>query len=140
MDRAYVSPVPFGLGHVKPRHYRAMLKIIWDNRDALPHAWNVLTRGTCDGCALGTIGLHDWTLREDAVHLCTVRRELLRLNTMGAIASAEEKLSDVSALMKLDSKSLRDLGRIPFPMRRRAGERGFSRISWDTAFAELGAK
>jgi molybdopterin-dependent oxidoreductase alpha subunit len=140
MDRAYVSPVPFGLGSVKPQHYRAMLKVLWDNRDALPHAWKVLTQGTCDGCALGTIGLHDWTLREDAVHLCTVRLELLRLNTIGAIQSFEEKLADVSSLAKLDSKALRALGRIPYPMRRRAGEKGFRRISWDEAFAELGAK
>src|SRR5262245_19635415 len=93
--RSYVSPIPFGLGRTKPQHYRAMLRVLWENRDHLGHAWRVLTQGTCDGCALGTIGLHDWTLGEDEVHLCTVRLELLRLNTMGAIADAERALADV---------------------------------------------
>ena len=58
---------PFGLGHRKPKHFRDMLGVIWRNRDNLPYAWKVLTRGVCDGCALGVAGLHDWTI--DGVHL-----------------------------------------------------------------------
>ena len=54
-----------------------MLRVAWRNRDNLPYAWRVLTRGVCDGCALGTSGVRDWTL--DGVHLCLVRLELLRL-------------------------------------------------------------
>jgi hypothetical protein len=37
----------------------------------------------CDGCALGTTGVRDWTL--DGTHLCMVRLELMRLNTAGAL-------------------------------------------------------
>jgi molybdopterin-dependent oxidoreductase alpha subunit len=42
-------------------------------------------------------------------------------------------LADVEALRTLDGKELRNLGRLPYPMLRRAGERGFSRVSWDEA-------
>ncbi len=28
----------------------------------LPFAWRILTQGVCDGCALGTTGLRDWTI------------------------------------------------------------------------------
>ena len=52
----------FGLGEQKPHHYREMLKIAWANRDQLPFAWRILNDGVCDGCALGTSGLSDWTL------------------------------------------------------------------------------
>ena len=52
----------FGLGTQKPHHYREMLKIAWENRDQLPFAWRILNDGVCDGCALGTSGLSDWTL------------------------------------------------------------------------------
>ena len=71
---------PFGLGHVKPKHYRDMLRVVLRNRDNLGYAWKVLSRGACDGCALGTAGLRDWTLT--GTHLCMVRLNLLRLNTM----------------------------------------------------------
>jgi molybdopterin-dependent oxidoreductase alpha subunit len=134
------SLVPFGVHETKPRHFSSMLRIVWENRDNLPYAWKVLSRGTCDGCALGTIGLRDWTLGPAETHLCMVRLELLRLNTMGPIPDFEERLADVAALQRLDSRALRELGRLPFPMRRRAGDKGFSRISWEELFAEAGAR
>jgi hypothetical protein len=133
--------IPNGFGHVKPNHYGDMLRVLWENRDELPYAWRILRDGVCDGCALGTSGLHDWTM--DGVHLCMVRLQLLRLNTMGALAP--ERLADVAALAGsrgvggsgssagLDGRQLRDLGRLPYPMRRRAGEPGFTRVSWDDA-------
>ena len=73
----------FGLGQQKPHHYREMVRIVWENRDQLPFAWRILTRGVCDGCALGTTGVRDWTL--PGTHLCMVRLELLRLNTAPAL-------------------------------------------------------
>src|SRR4029077_18467341 len=33
----------------------------------------------------------------------------------------------------LDGKQLRDLGRLPYPMVRRSGDKGFTRVSWDEA-------
>src|SRR5438094_473836 len=75
-----VRLAPFGLGQVKPKHFRDMVRVVWENRDNLAYAWKILTRGVCDGCALGVAGLHDWTI--EGVHLCMTRLNLLRLNTM----------------------------------------------------------
>lgn len=130
------SRVPFGIGETKPRHYLEMGRILWENKAKLPYAWRVLNDGVCDGCALGTTGLHDWTI--EGTHLCLVRLNLLRLNTMGPFP--KRTLDDVDALAKLDGKALRELGRIPHPYRRRRGERGFTRVSWDEALAGIGAK
>ena len=121
--------LPFGLDRQKPRHYREMLRIVWENRDQLPYAWRVLSQGVCDGCALGTTGLKDWTL--DGPHLCMVRLELLRLNTAPALNPAV--LADVRSLSSTTSAGLRALGRLPEPMLRRAGEPCFRVVSWDEA-------
>jgi molybdopterin-dependent oxidoreductase alpha subunit len=123
----------FGIGQQKPHHYREMLKIAWENRDQLPFAWRILNNGVCDGCALGTSGLSDWTL--PGVHLCMVRLELMRLNT--APACDPSMLSDVSALKAFSSQQLRELGRLPYPMLRRHGEPGFLVASWDEALDRI---
>ncbi len=129
-DRSsWVSLVPNGIGQVKPNHYLEMARVIWRNRDELPFAWRILTRGVCDGCALGTTGLRDFTM--DGVHLCMVRLELLRLNTMPALDL--KRLEDAEALARLTGAELRELGRLPYPMVRRRGERGFRRVGWDEA-------
>ncbi len=128
--------IPFGLGHRKPKHFRDMVKIAWVNRDNPGYAWKVLTRGVCDGCALGVAGLHDWTI--EGVHLCMTRLNLLRLNTMPALDPA--RLADVSALAGLDNRALRDLGRLAQPLRRRRGEKGFTPVSWDEALVSVGGR
>ena len=146
--------IPFGLGETKPKHFRDMLRVVWKNRDNLGYAWKVLSRGVCDGCALGVAGLHDWTI--PGVHLCMTRLNLLRLNTMPALDPA--LLADVESLarkvastsphgsaqpnpaspaLRMDNAKLRELGRLPYPMVRRRGEPGFRRISWDDANALL---
>jgi molybdopterin-dependent oxidoreductase alpha subunit len=131
-----VSWVPFGLGETKPHHYREMLKVLWENRDNLAYAWRILRHGVCDGCSLGPRGLRDDAI--SGVHLCMVRLKMLRINTMSALDPA--RLADVAALRKLDGRRLRELGRLPFPMLRRAGESGFRRISWDEAIQLAGAR
>ena len=123
----------FGLGRQKPHHYREMVRVAWENRDQLPFAWRILTRGVCDGCALGTSGLSDWTL--PGVHLCMVRLELMRLNTAPALAT--EVLADVAPLASRSSADLRALGRLPEPMLRRGGDRGFRAIGWDEAYDRM---
>ena len=128
--------MPFGVLSRKPRHFRDMIVIAWRNRDNPRYAWKVLTRGVCDGCALGVAGLHDWTI--PGVHLCMTRLNLLRLNTVGPFDPA--KLADVGALEKLNNAELRALGRLPYPFVRRKGERGFTRVSWDEVHARLGAR
>src|SRR4026207_694461 len=102
------AAVPFGLGQTKPQHFRDMAKIAWENRDNLGYAWKVLSRGVCDGCALGVAGVHDWTI--DGVHLCMTRLNLLRLNTMPAMR--EDALANVSALSGKRNEELRKLGRL----------------------------
>ncbi|HKZ47630.1 MAG TPA: FdhF/YdeP family oxidoreductase, partial [Thermoplasmata archaeon] len=99
------------------------------------YAMRILSRGVCDGCALGTAGLRDFTA--EGIHLCTVRLRLLKLNTMGALDV--DLLRVVAPLDGLSSKDLRDLGRLPFPMIRRRGAPGFRRTSWDEALATLAA-
>jgi molybdopterin-dependent oxidoreductase alpha subunit len=113
-----------------------MARVFWRNRDELPFAWRLLTKGVCDGCALGTTGLRDWT--QDGIHLCMVRLELLRLNTAPALDPA--RLSDVSTLDGLSSRELRELGRLPEPMIRRKGEKGFRVVTWDEAYAAAAEK
>ncbi len=125
----WVSLAPNGIGQVKPNHYVEIVKTIWRNRDELPFALRILTKGVCDGCALGTTGIHDFTM--DGVHLCMARLDLMRLNTMPALDV--KCLEDVNKLARLTAAELRELGRLPYPMIRRRGERGFTRASWDEA-------
>ena len=124
-----MSLVPTGLGETKPHHYRDMARMVWANRDQLPFAWRILSRGVCDGCALGTSGFKDYTI--EGIHVCMIRLELLRLNTMPALDVS--LLKDVRTLSGKSSADLRELGRLPFPMLRRRGEAGFTRISWEMA-------
>ena len=80
--RLWASWKPFGIGETRPSSYLEVARAVWENRRRPRYAWRILSRGTCDGCALGTNGLRDWTI--DGVHLCNVRLRLLRLNTMEA--------------------------------------------------------
>src|SRR3954453_1674743 len=135
-ERGLGSKIPFGLGRWKPQHFRDMAGVVWKNRDNLPYAWKVLSRGVCDGCALGVAGFHDWTIQ--GVHICMTRLNLLRLNTMPALDV--RLLEDASRLAALDNAQLRELGRLPYPMLREKSARGFRRISWDEAYARIAAK
>jgi len=123
----------FGLGRQKPHHYLEMAKIAWENRDQWPFAWRILKTGVCDGCALGTTGLSDWTL--PGTHLCMVRLELMRLNTAPPLDPAA--LADAAALSRLSSRALRALGRLPHPMLRSSGDGGFRPVSWDEALDRI---
>src|SRR3954469_4628946 len=130
------SAVPFGLGQTKPKHFRDMAGVVWNNRDNLSYAWKVLSQGVCDGCALGVSGFHDWTI--SGVHLCMTRLNLLRLNTMPELDI--RLLEDVSQLKNKSNAELRALGRIPYPMLRKKGDRGFKRITWDDALERIAKK
>jgi molybdopterin-dependent oxidoreductase alpha subunit len=132
----WVSLSPNGIGHTKPNHYLEIAKTIWRNRDQLPYAWRILTRGVCDGCALGTSGIHDFTM--EGVHLCMVRLDLMRLNTMPALDV--DLLKDARRLTRFKTSELRELGRLPFPMIRRRGEPGFTRTSWDEALGVVASR
>ena len=126
----WASVIPRDPRERKPNHYWEMLRVVWENRDQLPFAWRILNHGVCDGCALGTTGLKDWTI--DGVHLCMVRLELMRLNTSRALDSS--RLADVSSLARMNSRDLRALGRLPEPMIWRKGEKGFRIVSWEEAY------
>ncbi len=123
----WASPRPLGLGQQRPNNYLEMFKAGWANRDRAGYAWRILNEGCCDGCALGTKGMHDWTI--EGTHLCNVRLRLLRLNTAPPFDPAE--LDDVTALSERTSSELRDMGRIPHPLVRHKGDKGFRRASWD---------
>jgi molybdopterin-dependent oxidoreductase alpha subunit len=125
----WVGLRPNGIGLTKPNHYLEMLRTLWENRRSLPYAHRILRKGVCDGCALGVAGFHDWTIK--GVHLCTTRLALLKTNTMGE--ADHDLLADVTMLRGRRGKELRDLGRLAYPMVRRHGEPGFTRMSWDDA-------
>ena len=121
---------PFGLlWKTKPRHFREMLKVAWDNRRELPWAWKVLRHGVCDGCSLGPYGLRDNVI--DGTHLCLTRLKLLRLNTMPALPDGA--WSDIRRLRLYTNEQLHQMGRLPYPLLYRKGDQGFRRISWDEA-------
>src|SRR6185295_1544630 len=130
------AAVPFGMGQAKPKHFRDMAAVVWKNRDNLSYAWKVMSRGVCDGCALGVAGFHDWTI--SGVHLCMTRLNLLRLNTMPELDI--RLLEDISQLKTKTNAELRALGRIPFPLLRKKGDPGFKRISWDDALDRIAKK
>ena len=121
---------PFGVGERKPHHFLEIAQTAWENRRHPLYAWRILNQGVCDGCALGTTGMRDWTI--DSVHLCTVRLNLLQLNTMDALPW-QRLQDDLPTLSALSSAELRQLGRLPYPMVRHSGEPGFTRVSWDDA-------
>ena len=123
----WVSLIPYGVNQAHPNAYKDILRCAVQNRDNLGYAWRILRDGCCDGCSLGTSGLHDWTMK--GVHLCNVRLELLRLNTMPSMNY--HLLEDVRTLQDKSEKELRQLGRLSVPMIRRRGDKGFLRISWD---------
>src|SRR4030095_686410 len=134
--RTLLEWVPFGLGQVKPHHFRDMAKVVWENRDNLGYGWDVLTRGVCDGCALGVAGLRDWTVK--GPHLCMTRLNLLRLNTVPALDV--QLLEDIARLKELDNQQLRKLGRLPYPMLREKGAPGFRRIGWNEAYERIAGR
>ncbi|MEA2453111.1 MAG: hypothetical protein QOG04_1821 [Actinomycetota bacterium] len=127
----WASKKPFGIGEKRPNNYAELWRAFRENKGRRGYAWRILKHGVCDGCALGTTGMKDWTL--DEVHLCNVRLRLLRLNTMPSLEVGE--LADAGRLETMTSAELRELGRLPFPMIRRKGEPGFTRIGWDEAMA-----
>ena len=132
----WASWKPFGIGEQYPNNYWEVFRAIWLSRHKLPYAWNILNKGVCDGCALGTTGMKDWTV--DGIHVCNVRLRLLQMNTMSALNP--ELLEDVGQLQTKKSAQLRELGRLPYPMIRRRGEKGFSRVSWDEALEVIASK
>jgi molybdopterin-dependent oxidoreductase alpha subunit len=73
--------------------------------------------------------MHDWTIK--GIHLCAVRLQLLRLNTMPAMDW--RLLEHVTPLREMSEKKLRKLGRLAVPMIRRKDEKGFTRVPWDKA-------
>lgn len=126
-------PVPFGLGKRKPKHFREMMRIAWENRDNLRYAWRILKHGVCDGCSLGPRGLKDDVV--EGTHLCLTRLNLLRLNTMPAMAPQE--WADVERLRRMSNTELHRLGRLSEPLVRRRGEHGFTAVTWESAYATI---
>jgi hypothetical protein len=66
------------------------------------------------------------------------RLKLLRNNTMGPFVAAD--VLDIGRLRKMNERQLRKLGRVPFPMIYRPGDRGFSRVSWSEALGLIGER
>jgi len=123
------SPIPFGWGHDKAHHILEIGAALRDNRHHLSYAWRILTEGVCDGCDMGSTGLHDDSL--GGAHWCSERLRRLQINTQSAIP--EGALNDIHRLRTLHPSELRLLGRLSSPMVYRPGDRGFSTLHWDEA-------
>ena len=67
--RLWAGFKPLGIGEQRPNNYLEIAKAGWDNRDRLGYAWRILNEGCCDGCALGTTGMRDWTI--EGTHVST---------------------------------------------------------------------
>jgi hypothetical protein len=82
--RLWASFWPRQPTYPKPNHYAEMLRLAWENRDQLGYAWRILNQGVCDGCALGTAGLRDWTMPGvrslRSYCMSTSRRRMLRMS------------------------------------------------------------
>ncbi len=101
----------------------------WRNRQNLGYAWRILNNGVCDGCALGTYGMRDWTI--DGIHLCWIRLNLLEYNTAPAFRVAD--LPDLAELRQLSEAQLRRLGRIPSPLMWEPADTKLHPLSWREA-------
>src|SRR4051812_17585716 len=122
--------VPFGIFvRAKPRHFREMARVLWENRGRWRYAMRILRHGVCDGCSLGPRGLRDDVI--PGVHLCLTRLGLMRLNTMGPIPDAA--LGDIRKLRAMSNQDLHRLGRVPAPLVRRPGDPGFRKVAWEEA-------
>ncbi|MFT7582698.1 MAG: molybdopterin-dependent oxidoreductase alpha subunit, partial [Myxococcota bacterium] len=129
----WASWKPFGVGEQRPNNYKELWRAYRENKGRRGYAWRILKHGVCDGCALGTSGMKDWT--QSGVHLCNIRLRLLRLNTAPAFDPA--LLADVSTLAKEKSRTLREYGRLSVPMIRDRGDAGFREVSWDEALTRI---
>jgi molybdopterin-dependent oxidoreductase alpha subunit len=127
---------PFGVGEQRPNNYLEIWKAAVENRGDAGRAVRIMREGVCDGCALGTTGLKDWTI--PGIHLCNIRLRLLRMNTMPAFDPVVA--SDATALAAMRGDRLRELGRIPRPMIRRRGQPGFTPVSWPDAMELIAAR
>ncbi len=116
--------------------YVDIFKTVLENRDRPGYSWRILKDGVCDGCALGTSGMKDWTM--SGIHLCWIRLNLLRLNTMPAFDP--DVLKNVKELGYCSEKELRQLGRLPIPFVRKKGEAGFAPIDWEDALNLIAGK
>ena len=74
--------------------HKEILRALWQNRDSLPRAWRILNEGVCDGCALGTRGLKDWTIDGYARFVSEI--ELASGVTVAKLSLLSKKLSDIS--------------------------------------------
>ena len=122
---------PFGLLHAnKPRHFRDILKTVVDNAGQLGDAWRVLN-GPCNGCALQTDGLRDNVI-PDSPHFCLTRLGLIEETLRRSFDP--RRLADLIALSDWPNEDIEHLGRIPVPLVRRRGDRGFAALSYEEAY------
>jgi len=128
-DAGSAGGLPFGLG--SGAGVSAVLRALWSLRADPVYAARLLTQSVGDGCGLGSWGMDHPVL--PGRHLCPNRVARVRQELSDGLVLAD--VLNVEALRTRSPAALRALGRLPFPMVRRRGDRGFSRASWDEALA-----
>ena len=135
-DPGGAGGLPFGIGE-GARGVGAVLGGLWALRADPAYAARVLTQSVGDGCGLGSRGLEHPVL--PGRHTCPnrlarIRQELERRELVPA------DVMDLGVLRGRSASALRAMGRLPFPLLHRAGERGFSRLDWAEALELVGAQ
>ena len=118
------------------RLFPLLPRVLWRSRRDLRYALDVLRHGVCDGCSLGSHGLHGEF--QEGIHLCRERLEGLEHWTRPALSL--DRLPAVEDLRRCTARDLHSLGRLSEPMLRRAGEARFKVIQWEDANKLLGSR
>ena len=126
-DAGGAGGLPFGLG--APAGVGAVLRALWSLRSDPMYAARLLSQSVGDGCGLGSWGMDHPVL--PGRHLCPNRVARIRQELADGLVPAD--VLNVAVLRERSAAELRGLGRLAFPMVRRRGERGFSRVSWEEA-------
>ena len=126
----WVSLAPNGIGQIKPNHYLEIGKTMWRNKSELPFAWRILTQR-------GLRRLRAWHFRHSRLH--DGRRAPVHgpagsdAPEYDACTRCEESSKTQVELARMSAAELRELGRLPYPMIRKRGDAGFTRVTWDEA-------
>ena len=126
----WVGFKPYGIGETKPNHYKRHGQDRLGEPRNLPYAWRILQQGRVRRLR---------ARRRRLPRLDALRRAPLHDPAQPAAHQHDGRARPLAArrrrsrCKRLRNRELRDLGRLPYPMVRRAGEPGFTRVSWDEA-------
>jgi len=130
-EQAVAEWVPLGLHRGVPDPWSAALAALAQTRARSAHARAILSQGVSDADGLGVRGLG----HAAAPGLMLDAPRLRRLRDHTATVLHPSRVADLRTIASMDPGEARTIGRLGYPMRMRAGERGFHLIEWSEAEA-----